>query len=78
PSRTGEWAQTFVSVSPPDEAKTVGIWLHTFTKSKITCYVDDVELLEYEGEALEEFGQWSGGTMERENVKDGKIAVRWS
>ena len=78
PSKAGEWAQTFVSASPPDEAKTVGIWLHTFTNYRITCYVDDVELLEYEGEALEEFGLWSGGTMEQENVKDGNIAVRWS
>ena len=52
----GEWLPTYFTVTPPAEAKSAAIWLHTFSTAVLTCYVDDVELLQGDPDALAEKG----------------------
>ena len=77
-TRKGEWAPTFFVVQPPKEAKEVAVWLHTFSKAKITCLVDDAQLFEFEPGALEEAEGWEGALPDTGVVKFGKFSALWA
>lgn len=76
--KQGEWVQTFFAIDPPAQAKSIAIWLHTFSTAVLTCYVDDVQLLEFDPGAFEEAENWSGGQIEEKVVKVGKFSLRWA
>lgn len=75
--REGVWVPTFFVVTPPPQAREVAVWLHTFSTAVLTCYVDDVSLLEAK-HSFEELEQWGGGTLEERMVKEGRYSVRWA
>lgn len=77
-TRQGEWAPTFFVVDPPPEAREIAVWLHTFSKAKITCLVDDVQLYGLDKGALEEAEEWQGALPDTEIVKFGKFSALWA
>jgi hypothetical protein len=62
----------------PENAKTVEICIHTYNAAVLTCYVDDVELLECFGHAWGDAENWIGGTPDDFMPKGSDISVRWA
>ena len=74
----GRWVPVFYKGHVPAGAKSVEICIHTFNAAVLTCYVDDVELLECFENAWGDVVDWLGGTPDEWMTKGDKISVRWA
>ena len=75
--KLGEWTRAQYMIAPPPEAKTVRLWLHTFSTAVVTCSVDDVELRLVEADALGPGVHWQGGELTDEIRKVWPYSVKW-
>jgi len=74
----GKWTSTVHPVVTPPEAREIAVWLHTFSTSVLTAYVDDVRLLEYDAGVLDDVLLWRGGVPDPDGGREGGFAVRWA
>lgn len=75
--RPGEWTRLTYSYPAPEGATQVGLWLHSFSASAVTCYVDDVELTVASPDEYGPCLDWAGGVPERQVRRAWPCAVRW-
>lgn len=73
----GKWTPLSFSVRAPDGAAQVGLWLHTFSSSVVTCFVDDVELSVVSAEEMGPAVEWSGGTLDETTRQVWPRGLRW-
>lgn len=74
----GVWQRMLRTVTVPEEVKQVAVWLHTYSNSVMTVYVDDISLKVVDVGYLGEAAQWSGATLDDSQRKVWPYALRWN
>lgn len=76
--REGQWTQFTYAHTVPEGVAAVGLWLHTFSVARVTCFVDDVTLRVLAPEEVGPGLEWSGGLLQDEVRQVWPYAVRWA
>jgi len=77
PMVKGEWTRHRILVKPPPAAATLRVWLHTFSTSVVTCFVDDLIVWVLDPDHFGPAAHWAGGELSQEVRREWPYGLRW-